>query len=69
MNHTSVVAAEFLPDGRALQILLADVDGTVHVLQFDPHSEPLTPTLVMMTQAVLTHSRSKITLRAAHTAC
>ena len=38
MNHTAVVAAEFLPDGRTLQILMADLDGSIHVLQFDPQS-------------------------------
>ena len=38
-SDVNVVAAEFFPDGRALQILVADMAGTLHVLQFDPHSK------------------------------
>lgn len=31
-----VMAAEFLPDGNSLYIIVADADGHIHVLQFDP---------------------------------
>ena len=33
-----VTAAEFLPDGKNLYIIAADVDGDLHVMQFDPES-------------------------------
>ena len=31
-----VIAAEFLPNGRSLHILVADSDCNIHVLQYDP---------------------------------
>ena len=35
-NRLEVVAADFLPDGNQLYIVVADADGNIHVLQFDP---------------------------------
>ncbi|KAK5187848.1 mRNA cleavage and polyadenylation factor subunit [Cryomyces antarcticus] len=39
-----VVAAEFLPWGDQLYIIVADAHGDLHVLQFDPEPTPLTRT-------------------------
>ena len=36
MNELEVVAADFLPDGRKLYILVSDGDCNLHVLQYDP---------------------------------
>lgn len=35
-----VMAAEFLPDGKQLDILVADGDCNIHVLQYDPEGKP-----------------------------
>lgn len=35
-EYLEVVAAEFLPDGSKLYILVADSDCKLHVLQYDP---------------------------------
>ncbi|KAJ5088160.1 Cleavage/polyadenylation specificity factor A subunit C-terminal [Penicillium angulare] len=35
-EYLEVVAADFLPDGNKLYILVADSDCTLHVLQYDP---------------------------------
>ena len=35
-----VVAADFLPDGEQLYIVVGDGDGNLHVLQFDPERTP-----------------------------
>ena len=40
-RNVEVVAAEFLPDGRGLCVILTDVDTNAHVLRFDPHSKSL----------------------------
>lgn len=32
----SVMAAEFLPDGERLYILVADDDSNINILQYDP---------------------------------
>ena len=37
-QHIEAVAAEFMPDGENLYILVADAEGVLHVLQFEPHS-------------------------------
>lgn len=33
-----VTAADFLPDGKQLYMVVADADCNIHVLQFDPDS-------------------------------
>ena len=38
-RDVEVAAAEFLPDGRGLCILLAGADTNIHILRFDPHSK------------------------------
>lgn len=35
-EYLEVVAADFLPDGNQLYILVADSDCNLHVLQYDP---------------------------------
>lgn len=35
-NHLEVIAADFLPDGKQLYIVVADADCNIHILQFDP---------------------------------
>lgn len=35
-EYIPVVAAEFLPDGKRLYILVADEDCTIHSLEYDP---------------------------------
>ncbi|MCJ1478715.1 mRNA cleavage and polyadenylation factor subunit [Lambiella insularis] len=37
-DHIEVVAAEFLPSGKDLFVVVVDADGEVHVFQFDPHN-------------------------------
>ncbi|KAL8777045.1 MAG: hypothetical protein Q9213_008033, partial [Squamulea squamosa] len=34
--HMEVLAADFLPDGKNLYLVIADADSNIHVLQFDP---------------------------------
>lgn len=41
-DYLEVVAADFLPDGDKLFILVADSDCNLHVLQYDPEGR-LTP--------------------------
>lgn len=36
--HIEVLAADFLPDAKALYLVVADADSNVHVLQFDPEN-------------------------------
>ena len=36
LDYLEVVAADFLPDGNKLFILVADSDCNLHVLQYDP---------------------------------
>lgn len=36
MGEVNVVAADFLPDGKRLYMLVADEDSNLHVLQYDP---------------------------------
>lgn len=36
LDYLEVSAAEFLPDGRRLFIVVADSDCNIHVLQYDP---------------------------------
>lgn len=40
-GYLEVVAADFLPDGDKLFILVADSDCNFHVLQYDPEGEIL----------------------------
>lgn len=35
-QYLEVVAADFLPDGNKLYMLVADSDCNLHVLQYDP---------------------------------
>ncbi|KAI4267389.1 MAG: hypothetical protein L6R38_008283, partial [Xanthoria sp. 2 TBL-2021] len=35
-SHIEVLAADFLPDGKNLYLVVADADSNIHVLQFDP---------------------------------
>lgn len=35
-DYLEVAAADFLPDGNKLYILVADSDCNLHVLQYDP---------------------------------
>lgn len=37
-SHMEVVASEFLPQDKQLNILVADSDKNIHVLQYDPES-------------------------------
>lgn len=39
-KHIEVIAADFLPDENQLYIVAADSDCNIHILQFDPESEP-----------------------------
>ncbi|KAL9608934.1 MAG: hypothetical protein Q9167_006257 [Letrouitia subvulpina] len=36
--HIEVLAADFMPDAKALYLVIADADSNVHVLQFDPEN-------------------------------
>lgn len=36
LDYLEVLAADFLPDGNKLFILVADSDCNLHVLQYDP---------------------------------
>lgn len=38
--YLEVVAADFLPDGNKLYILVADSECNLHVLQYDPEGKP-----------------------------
>jgi cleavage and polyadenylation specificity factor subunit 1 len=39
VDGLQVMAADFLPDGKRLYILVADDDCNIHVLQYDPEGE------------------------------
>jgi len=44
-QRIETIAADFLPDGEQLYIVVADADCNLHILQFDPDSMSLsTPT-------------------------
>lgn len=36
IQDLEVIAADFLPDGKQLYILVADAECNIHILQFDP---------------------------------
>ncbi len=36
VQHLEVTAADFLPDGKQLYIVVADAECNIHILQFDP---------------------------------
>jgi cleavage and polyadenylation specificity factor subunit 1 len=36
LDYLDVLAADFLPDGRKLYVVVADGDCNLHVLQYDP---------------------------------
>lgn len=38
-DYIEVVAADFLPEGSKLYILVADSDCNLHVLQYDPEGK------------------------------
>ena len=40
-EYLEVVAADFLPEGKKLYILVSDSDCNLHVLQYDPEGEQL----------------------------
>ena len=40
-EYMEVVAADFLPEGSKLYILVADSDCNLHVLQYDPEGRGL----------------------------
>lgn len=40
-EYMEVVAADFLPEGSKLYILVADSDCNLHVLQYDPEGKGL----------------------------
>ncbi|KAL9026570.1 MAG: hypothetical protein Q9196_004784, partial [Gyalolechia fulgens] len=35
-SHMEVLAADFLPNGKQLYLVIADADSNIHILQFDP---------------------------------
>lgn len=41
-DYLEVVAADFLPEGDKLYILVSDSDCNLHVLQYDPEGKPPT---------------------------
>lgn len=41
LDELEVVAADFLPDGKKLYILVADSDCNLHVLQYDPEGKQI----------------------------
>ncbi|KAL8729979.1 MAG: hypothetical protein Q9181_004825 [Wetmoreana brouardii] len=47
-DHIEVLAADFLPDGKQLYLVVADTDSNVHILQFDPeHPKSLSGHLLL----------------------
>ncbi|KAL8753571.1 MAG: hypothetical protein Q9184_005382 [Pyrenodesmia sp. 2 TL-2023] len=42
-SHIEVLAADFLPDGKQLYLVVADANSNIHVLQFDPERKPPFP--------------------------
>lgn len=40
LDYLDVLAADFLPDGDKLYIVVADSDCNLHILQYDPEGEP-----------------------------
>lgn len=36
IQNLEVIAADFLPDGKQLYIVVADAECNIHILQFDP---------------------------------
>ncbi|RAL07489.1 cleavage/polyadenylation factor CFT1 [Aspergillus homomorphus CBS 101889] len=40
LDYLEVVAADFLPDGKRLFIVVADSDCNIHILQYDPEADP-----------------------------
>lgn len=36
IQDLEVIAADFLPDGKQLYIVVADAECNIHILQFDP---------------------------------
>ncbi|KAL8634970.1 MAG: hypothetical protein Q9228_007492, partial [Teloschistes exilis] len=47
-NQMEVLAADFLPNGKNLYLVVADADSVIHILQFDPeHPKSLTGHLLL----------------------
>ncbi|KAI4101275.1 MAG: hypothetical protein L6R37_005018 [Teloschistes peruensis] len=47
-NQMEVLAADFLPNGKSLYLIVADADSVIHILQFDPeHPKSLTGHLLL----------------------
>ena len=42
-HDLEVLAADFLPDGKSLCVVLADAETNINILRFDPHSRFLQP--------------------------
>lgn len=41
IRNLEVMAADFLPDGKQLYIVVADSECNIHILQFDPERKVL----------------------------
>jgi uncharacterized protein (DUF952 family) len=37
-HNIEVIAADFLPDGKDLYLVVVDAEGIMHILQYDPLS-------------------------------
>ncbi|KAK3177207.1 hypothetical protein OEA41_008536 [Lepraria neglecta] len=63
-HHIEVVAADFLPDGKQLYMVVADADCNLHILQFDPeHPKTLSgQRLLHHTTFHTSHYHSTVTL-------
>ncbi|TQS38506.1 hypothetical protein Golomagni_00986 [Golovinomyces magnicellulatus] len=42
-NNMEVITTELLPDGKELYIVVADADGNLHILQYDPERKMIDP--------------------------
>lgn len=65
MDELEVVAADFLPDGKKLYIIVCDGDCNLHVLQYDPEGKCHVPVLRFKERDVypLLRARSQILQR------
>lgn len=63
-EYLEVVAADFLPDGNKLYILVSDSDCNLHVLQYDPEGTQIltlpTPFGLPVNKILIINHRSKI---------
>ncbi|KAL8852861.1 MAG: hypothetical protein Q9221_002237 [Calogaya cf. arnoldii] len=57
ISHIEVVAADFLPDGKNLYLVVADANSNIHILQFDPeHPNTQTGHLLLPISSIHTAS-------------